>query len=76
MMLALMFVSGIMMAQDMQAINSIYGIDHGKKLVVSTGRLPEGTKPYKESLEVRGEDVSNPEPMASDLVGVGRSYTL
>lgn len=53
--LALMFVSGVMMAQDMQTINKIYGIDHGKKLVVTTGLLPEGTKPYKESLEVRGE---------------------
>ena len=54
--IAVMSISGIMMAQDMQAINSIYGIDHGKKLVVSTGRLHEGTKPYKESMEVGGKE--------------------
>jgi len=31
------------------------GIDHGKKIIVTTGRLPEGVKPYKETVEVRGE---------------------
>jgi hypothetical protein len=32
-----------------------YGIDHGKKIIVSSERLPEGVKPYKETIEVRGE---------------------
>ena len=33
----------------------MYGIDHDKKIVVATGRLPEGIKPFKETMEVRGE---------------------
>ncbi|KWW25553.1 MAG: hypothetical protein F082_786 [bacterium F082] len=32
-----------------------YGIDHEKKIVVATVRLPEGMKPFKEIVEVRGE---------------------
>ena len=32
-----------------------YGVDHEKKIVVATGRLPEGMKPFKETVEVRGE---------------------
>ena len=33
-----------------------FGIDHEKKIVVATGRLPEGMKPFKENVEVRGEE--------------------
>ena len=33
----------------------MYGIDCDKKIIVTTGRLPEGVKPYKETVEVRGE---------------------
>ena len=32
-----------------------YGVDHEKKLVVTTGRLPEGIKLFKELMEVKGE---------------------
>ena len=32
-----------------------YGIDHGKKIIVSSERLPDGVKPYKETIEVKGE---------------------
>ncbi len=32
-----------------------FGIDHGKKLVVVTERMQDGTKPSKETMEVRGE---------------------
>ena len=39
----------------MMASAQTFGIDHGKKIIVATGRLPEGTKPYKESMEVKGE---------------------
>ena len=38
-----------------QETGKLYGIDHEKKLVVATGRLPEGMKPAKETMEVRGE---------------------
>ena len=33
----------------------MYGIDHGKRIIVATGRLPEGVKPYKSTMELRGE---------------------
>ena len=53
--LVFLFSVGSMSAQELQHFNGMYGIDHGKKLVVVTGRLPEGVKPYKETIEVRGE---------------------
>ena len=53
--LAVLFSVGVMSAQELQLVNGMYGIDHGKKLVVATGRLPEGVKPFKETIEVRGE---------------------
>ena len=53
--LVFFFSVGMMSAQELQHFNGMYGIDHGKKLVVATGRLPEGVKPYKETIEVRGE---------------------
>ena len=51
----LILVSGMMMAQDIQTIKKMYGIDHEKKIIVATGRLHEGMKPYKEPMNVRGE---------------------
>ena len=42
-------------AQERQDFKGPYGIDHEKKIVVATGRLLEGMKPYKETMEVRGE---------------------
>ena len=44
-------VSGFAMAQDE---SKMCGIDHEKKLIVATGKL-DGMKPYKETVEMRGE---------------------
>ena len=46
---------GFLSAQELQHFKGMYGVDHGKKLVVATGRLPEGIKPFKETMDVRGE---------------------
>ena len=51
----MVFVSGLLTAQSLQNVNKMYGIDHEKKIVVETGRLLEGMKPYKEMMEIRGE---------------------
>ena len=51
-MLSLLFAVWALKAQEM---GKTYGIDHGKKIIVATGRLMDGIKPYKESMEVRGE---------------------
>ena len=54
--LVLVFCAAMgMTAQERQDFKGMYGIDHGKKLVVATGRLPEGMKPYKETMDVHGE---------------------
>ena len=45
--------SGTILAQDMQTAKNMFGIDHEKKLVVSTGRSLEKTD--KKTMEVRGE---------------------
>ncbi len=45
-------VSAFATAQD---LSKMYGIDHEKKLIVQTGKLSDGMKPYKETMEVRGE---------------------
>ena len=37
------------------SLNPLCGIDRDKKIIVTTGRLPEGVRPYKETVEVRGE---------------------
>ncbi|MBR0178260.1 MAG: CotH kinase family protein [Bacteroidales bacterium] len=36
-------------------LEGMYGIDHEKKIIVATGKLPDGAKPYKETMQVRGE---------------------
>ena len=38
-----------------QEVGKSFGIDHEKKIIVATGRLLEGMKPYKETIEVKGE---------------------
>ena len=50
--LAFLFAAWALKAQE---IGEVYGIDHGKKIVVATGRLPEGMKPFKQQMTVRGE---------------------
>ena len=42
------------MAQETR-LEGMYGIDHEKKIIVATGKLPDGAKPYKETMQVRGE---------------------
>ena len=54
--IVMILVSGMMMAQDVQSVQKTYGIDHGKKMVVATGRLLDGTKPFKETVTVGGEE--------------------
>ena len=51
----LLCVSSMMMAQDVQTMKKMYGVDHEKKVIVATGRMLEGMKPYKEPMKVRGE---------------------
>ena len=51
----LVLVSGMLMAQDLQNIKKMFGVDHEKKIVVVTGKLLEGMKPYKEQMMLRGE---------------------
>ena len=48
----LTLVSGWMTAQDM---SQMYAIDHAKKIVVATGKLPNDVKPFKKTIEVKGE---------------------
>ena len=52
----LVLASGMMMAQVRPALKGVCGVDHNKKIVVVTGRLPEGVKPFKETIQVRGEE--------------------
>ena len=46
--IVLAFLTTMMSAQT-------YGVDHEKKIIVATGRLLDGMKPYKEPMDVRGE---------------------
>ena len=50
--IALLFVVWTMMAQQTGRVSCV---DHEKKLIVTTGRLPEGMKSFKELMEVKGE---------------------
>ena len=57
--LILFFCAAIgMKAQERLGLSGMYGIDREKKIVVATGRLLEGMKPYKESMNVAGETYS------------------
>ncbi len=55
----LVLIGAICFVSAQQTLSSslkpLYGIDRDKKIIVTTGRLPEGVKPYKETVEVRGE---------------------
>ena len=51
----LLLASGMTMAQTLPDIEGTYGIDHEKKIIVATGRLRDGAKPGKETVQVRGE---------------------
>ena len=53
--IALLFAVNHALAQEAK-LEGIYGIDHEKKIVVATGKLPEGMKPFKETLQLRGEE--------------------
>jgi spore coat protein CotH len=45
---------GMLSAQELQ-LEGMYGIDHAKKIVVATGHLPEGIKPFRKIIDLRGE---------------------
>ena len=55
----LVLIGAICFVSAQQTLSSslkpLYGIDRDKRIIVTTGRLPEGVKPYKETVEVRGE---------------------
>lgn len=51
----LLLASGLLKAQELSTVEGRYGIDHAKKIIVATGAMPEGLKPFKKTLELRGE---------------------
>lgn len=51
----LLFAVNLATAQD-ATLTGNYGIDHEKKIVVATAKLPEGVKQYKETIQLRGEE--------------------
>ena len=53
--IALLLAVSHAMAQETK-LEGVYGIDHEKKIVVATGKLPEGMKLFKEKLQLRGEE--------------------
>ena len=52
---AITLLSAIGLLSAQEPLEGVYGIDHAKKLVVATGKLPEGIKPFKKTIELRGE---------------------
>ena len=52
--IAILLTVGFASAQTAQ-LKGMYGIDHEKKIVVATGRLPESFKSFKETIELSGE---------------------
>ena len=52
---AITLLSAIGLLSAQEPWEGTYGIDHAKKLVVATGKLPEGVKPFKKTIELRGE---------------------
>jgi hypothetical protein len=52
---AFLLMGWALMAQDVQQIEKMYGIDHEKKIIVATGKLIEGMEPSKKTMDVRGE---------------------
>ena len=53
-MAAFLCVVGVASAQ-MPQNKGMYGIDHEKKIVVTTGRLPEGISPFKETIHINDD---------------------
>ena len=53
--IVMILASGLLKAQEMPLAEGRVGIDHNKKIIVATGTLPEGLKPFKKTLELRGE---------------------
>lgn len=51
----LTLISGFMMAQNVQGL---FGIDHEKKIIVTTGKLHDGVKSIKETRQFDGESYS------------------
>ena len=55
----LVLIGAICFVSAQQTLSSslkpLCGIDRDKKIIITTGRLPEGVRPYKETVEVRGE---------------------
>lgn len=52
---AITLLSAIGLISAQEPLEGVYGIDHAKKLVVATGKLHEGVKPFKKTIELRGE---------------------
>jgi len=52
--LVLVFTVGLASAQKPQ-LKGMYGIDREKKIIVATGKMPEETRPFKETVEIKGE---------------------
>ena len=52
---AITLLSAIGLLSAQEPLEGVYGIDYAKKLVVATGKLPEGVKPFKKTIELRGE---------------------
>lgn len=48
----MLLISGFAMAQDYAMM---YGVDHEKKIIVATGKLPNGMTQLKKTIEVKGE---------------------
>ena len=48
-------IVGMMMSQEQLDFKGMYGIDHEKKIIVATGKMPEVIKPFKQTIELRGE---------------------
>jgi len=53
--MALLLAANLATAQE-TTLEGRYGIDHEKKIVVATGKLPEGVKASKETIVLRGEE--------------------
>ena len=51
---ASLFFVGFASAQELP-FKGMYGIDHEKKIIVATGSIPEAIKPYKKTIEFKGE---------------------
>ena len=53
--IALLLAANIAMAQEPK-LEGMYGIDHEKKIVVATGKMPEGMRSFKQTITLRGEE--------------------